>query len=143
MKTKFIKSLILALLVFNSNSIFSQTKFVTQEANFIYDYVKSKGSATFDKEFEKTFKEKGFVIDDDMIFINVAEALKEEKLANEAISVFKVGTKHFPKIIMLWNGLGEAYLINQNKKDAKICFEKVLKLKPGNPRAQEGLKKCE
>lgn len=132
----------LSVMLFTTSSLFSQSKFVTKEANFIYDYVKSKGSAVFDKEFEKAFKEKGFVIDDDMIFINVAEALKEEKLAKEAISVFKVGTKHFPRIIMLWNGLGEAYLLVENKKDAKACFEKVLKLKPGNPRAQEGLKKC-
>lgn len=75
-------------------------------------------------------------------FINVGEALKEGGKADEAIAVMKWGAAKFPDILMLWNGLGEAYLQKGNKAEAKSCFQIVLKKGPDNPRAKDGLSKC-
>lgn len=136
------KSIMLYPLVLISIFSFAQDQFVTVEAKFIYNLAKSKGADYFDKNFVTDFKKQGYTLDDDMIFVNVGEALKEEKKIDEAISVFKFGAKLWPNIIMLWNGLGEAYLLKANKAEAKHCFEKVLKLRPENPRAKEGLRKA-
>ncbi len=136
------RTIILSLFLLLSISSSAQDQFVTAEAKFVYNLAKTKGAEYFDKNFETDFKKQGYTLDDDMIFINVGEALKEEKKIDESISVFKVGTKTWPNIIMLWNGLGEAYLLKENKAEAKKCFEKVLKLRPENPRAKEGLKKA-
>lgn len=123
-----------------ASAAMAQDQFVTAEAKFIYNLVKSKGPEYFEKNIEADFKKQGYVLDDDMIFINVAEALKKEKKTDESIAVFKFGTKTWPNIIMLWNGLGEAYLQKGNKAEAKKCFETVLKKAPQNERAKEGLK---
>lgn len=128
------------VLLFLSGVVHAQNQFVTEEAKFIYNLVKLRGADYFEKNVEKEFKNKGYVLDDDMIFINVGEALKKEKKTDESIAVFKFGTKTWPNIIMLWNGLGEAYLQKGSKTEAKKCFEIVLKKAPQNERAKDGIK---
>ncbi len=141
MKKPLKKIIFLNLVMLLSLTGFAQKTFQTAEANFIHKLVTTKGAAYFDKNFESEFKKQGYTLDDDMIFINVGEALLEEKKNEEAISVLKFGAQKFPKIKMLWNGLGEAYLEKGNKTEAKKCFETVLKMMPDNERAKEGLKK--
>jgi Flp pilus assembly protein TadD len=41
----------------------------------------------------------------------------------------------------VWNDLGDLYLMGGNKLEAKKCFEQALKIRPGNPRATDNLKK--
>jgi TolA-binding protein len=136
------KTIIVSILILIPLFVSAQEKFQTRQANYIYNLVTAKGADYFDKNFVEEAKKQGFVLDDDMIFINVAEALAKEGKTDEAISVFKFGANKFPEIIMLKNGLGEAYLEKGNKTEAKKCFQEVIKLRPENPRAKAGLNKC-
>jgi len=57
--------------------------------------------------------------------------LKEKKY-NEAIVLFKLNAEHFPNeryIGNLWENLGEAYFLNNQKELAKTNFEKAIALK--------------
>jgi tetratricopeptide (TPR) repeat protein len=135
------RKIIIAFLFGVSTIASAQDQFVTPQAKFIYKLVTTKGVDYFNKNFEAEFEKQGYTLDDDMIFINVGEALKSENKTDEAISVLKFGTMKWPNIIMLWNGLGEAYIEKGDKKEAKTCFERVLKIAPQNERAKIGLKK--
>lgn len=133
---------LLTLFFLSVQSGIAQRKFVTPQASFMYKLAITKGADYFTKNFESDFKKEGYVADDDMIFVNVGQALLEDKKTDEAIAVMKYGADKFPEIIMLWNGLGEAYLDKGNKEAAKKCFQAVLKKRPDNPRAKEGMTRC-
>jgi len=47
----------------------------------------------------------------------------------------------FPNIVIAWNDPGELYLMKNDKTEARKCFGQAMKLRPGNPRASENLKK--
>jgi len=59
----------------------------------------------------------------------------------EAITVFKLNTFLFPQVEGTFDSLGEAYFNAGNKADAKMNYEKVLQLKPGDENALKMLDK--
>ena len=116
---------------------FTATKFNHPMMNKLYSLLTEKDPAGF----ESILKEQNITIDDDMILYEVGQKLTNENKTNEAIALYKYYTTAFPKIIVAWNDLGEIYLNQGNKAEAKKCFEKALLLRPGNPRATENIKK--
>ena len=76
-----------------------------------------------------------------MLLLELGQKLTNDGLVKPAIALYQYYTKEFPNIVVCWNELGELYLQTNHKDEAKKCFEQALKLRPGNPRAIENLKK--
>ena len=63
---------------------------------------------------------------------NLGNCYAQQKKYNEAIVLFKLNAEHFPNeryIGNLWENLGEAYFLNNQKELAKTNFEKAIALK--------------
>ena len=86
-------------------------------------------------------KKENIVVGDDMVLLEVGQKLTEEAKTDQAIVLYKYYTATFPNIVVAWNDLGEIYLAKGRKEEARKCFEQALKIRPGNPRATENLKK--
>jgi CubicO group peptidase (beta-lactamase class C family) len=59
----------------------------------------------------------------------------------EAIMIFRLNVEAYPEVFSVYNSLGEALLINEEKELAAKNLEKSLELNPGNPMAVEMLRK--
>lgn len=57
----------------------------------------------------------------------------------EAIKIFKLNVEQFPRAFNVYDSLGEAYMINGDKKLAIKNYEKSLKLNPDNENAKKML----
>ncbi len=108
---------------------------------FLYNVLKTKGGNYFEQNFKVEMQQSGMRPDDDMVLLNVGNALIKDHDYDNAVSLYKIYTTEFPDIIIAWNDLGETYLDKGDKTAAKKCFEKALQLMPENKRAKEGLQK--
>jgi len=61
----------------------------------------------------------------------------------EAIEVFKLNVECFPNSANVFDSLGEAYMKNDDKKNAVINYKKSLELNPENKNAKKMLKELE
>ncbi|MBU1014386.1 MAG: serine hydrolase [Bacteroidetes bacterium] len=61
---------------------------------------------------------------------NIGYELIELKRLNDAIEVFKLIVKRYPKSANAFDSLGEAFLLIKNNKSAIECYEKALELDP-------------
>ncbi len=110
-------------------------------SKFIYSLLKEKGAAYFTDNIERELNVHGHAIDDDMVLLFAGQAVLSEGKADEAIALYRFYTQKFPRIVVAWNDLGDAYLMKNDKENAKKCFQKALDLRPGNVRAKESLDK--
>ena len=58
----------------------------------------------------------------------------------EAMEVFKLNTRLFPRSANAYDSLGEAYLVLGDKENAILNYQKSLQLNPGNKNAEKILK---
>lgn len=65
--------------------------------------------------------------------------LLNRKMNAESIKVFRLALEIYPRSANLFDSLGEAYVINGDKKNAIINYEKSLEINPGNNNAKEKL----
>ncbi len=63
------------------------------------------------------------------------------KKVKEAIEIFKLNVEAYPQSANVYDSLGEAYMINGDKKLAIRNYQRVVKLNPQNNNAVEILKK--
>ena len=110
-------------------------------SKFIYSLLKEKGAAYFTDNIERELNVHGHALDDDMVLLFVGQAVLSEGKTDEAIALYRFYTQKFPRIVVAWNDLGDAYLMKNDKENAKKCFQKALDLRPGNVRAKESLDK--
>ncbi len=110
-------------------------------SKFIYNLVTTKGPAYFTGNIARELRENGYHLDDDMVLLYAGQALLGEKKADESIALYRFYTEQFPRIVVAWNDLGDAYLLKNDRDNAKKCYLKALELRPGNPRAKENLEK--
>jgi hypothetical protein len=103
----------------------------------VYSQITEKGGAHFEQHYEAVLKDAGFDFEDDMILLGVGELLLEANNVNDAVHLFTVYTKLFPRIVVAWNQLGRAYLQLDQKEKAMACFEQSLRLRPANNPAAE------
>ncbi|MGN7204160.1 tetratricopeptide repeat protein [Pedobacter sp. SAFR-022] len=71
----------------------------------------------------------------------VGYRLLAAKKNEQAIRIFKMNTEFFPKAWNTYDSLGEAYMINGNKKEAIANYEQSMKLNPKNTNGKEFLEK--
>jgi CubicO group peptidase (beta-lactamase class C family) len=67
--------------------------------------------------------------------------LRLNKNLNWALELFKMNVQLYPEDGNLWDSLGDGYLANDQKEDAKKSFQKAIEL--GNKESQEKLTKLE
>lgn len=72
---------------------------------------------------------------------NVGYRLLSAKKNDHAIRLLKMNVELFPKAWNTYDSLGEAYMINGNKKEAIENYEHSLKLNPQNTIGKEALNK--
>jgi CubicO group peptidase (beta-lactamase class C family) len=116
---------------------FTEQKFDHPVLNRLYELLTQNDPS----QFESKLKEENIVVDDDMMLLEVGQKLTDEGQTKSAIALYQYYTKIFPTIVVCWNELGELYAQTGKKIEARKCFEQALKLRPGNPRATENLKK--
>jgi CubicO group peptidase (beta-lactamase class C family) len=114
-----------------------EQKFENPMAKKIYDLLLDSQVADLKTELSK----KNLVVEDDMVLLEVGQALTRENKLEKAVVLYQYYTAAFPQIVVAWNDLGEIYLMQGKKEDAIPCFEQALKIRPGNPRARENLQK--
>jgi len=114
-----------------------QPKFENTLSKKIYDILENSSITDLGTELAKA----NINIEDDMILLEVGQALMKEKKIEKASILYKFYTKSFPNIVVAWNELGDIYLLQNNKEEAIKCYNQALKIRPGNPRAKENLDK--
>lgn len=110
-------------------------------SKYLYEVIRSKGGAYFQRESEKEMRASGMEMDDDMVLLAVGQALRRAGDNANAISLYEVYTTRFPRIIISWNELGECHAIAGEKEKARMCFQKALEIQPDNRRAKANLEK--
>lgn len=116
---------------------FTEQKFDHPLMNKLYELLTQADPS----QFESQLTAQNIVVEDDMMLLEVGQKLTNEGQVKPAIALYQYYTKSFPMIVVCWNELGELYVQIGNKTEARKCFEQALKLRPGNPRATENLKK--
>jgi CubicO group peptidase (beta-lactamase class C family) len=94
-----------------------------------------------DSDLGKELSAKKIVVEDDMVLLEVGQKLLAENNTAKALILYQYYTKTFPGIVVAWNDLGDIYLQMNNKEAAMDCYNKALKIRPGNLRAKERLEK--
>src|SRR5690606_8103237 len=88
-------------------------------SKFIYNLLNEKGAAYFTANIEQALRENGYNLDDDMVLLFAGQAILAERKADEAIALYQFYTQKFPRIVVAWNDLGEAYLLKKDTENAK------------------------
>lgn len=112
-----------------------QAKFENELSKRIYEILERAAT----KDLETELKKENLKVDDDMILLDVGQALMDKKKVEEAFILYRYYTKIFPNIVVAWNELGDIYQLKNSKEEAIKCYQQALKLRPGNPRAKKNL----
>jgi CubicO group peptidase (beta-lactamase class C family) len=112
-------------------------KFESPLSDKIYHLIEESDPA----DLGQALKKADITVDDDMILLDVGQKLIEENKPAKALVLYLYYTKTFPNIIVAWNDMGDVYRMMNNKPEALKCYQQALKLKPGNQRAEENIKK--
>jgi tetratricopeptide (TPR) repeat protein len=59
----------------------------------------------------------------------------------EAIKILRLNAEAYPEKAFCYESLGEAYLLNGDRENAILSYEKALKINPARPLAIEALNK--
>ncbi len=79
----------------------------------------------------KTSKDPSFIFN--IAQLNyLGNELRRDKKINEAIQIYELNAKEYPKSATVYDSLGETYKRNKNKKKAIESFEKASELEPQN-----------
>ncbi|ULQ50992.1 serine hydrolase domain-containing protein [Flavihumibacter fluvii] len=119
------------------DALAQQSKFESPISKQIYDLLEKPGTTNLGDALAK----ENIVVDDDMILLDVGQALINENKPEKALLLYQYYTKAFPKIVVAWNDMGDVYRMLQNNEAAKNCYQQALLIRPGNPRATENLEK--
>jgi len=114
-----------------------QPKFENELSKKIYDILEKQSTTNLASELTK----EKLSVDDDMVLLEVGQRLMEEQKYDRALLLYKYYTDNFPNIVVAWNDLGDIYLNQNNKDEARKCYKQALKIRPENPRAKKSLDK--
>lgn len=106
-----------------------------------YQIYKNQGIDSLESQFPKIAAGLPEGPPPDMILNRVGYDLLREDRITEAIEILTLNTNIFPNIANTWDSLGEAWLKNGNKLQAKKHYNKAMELDPENQNARQILKK--
>jgi CubicO group peptidase (beta-lactamase class C family) len=75
----------------------------------------------------------------DLILNNLGYHLLFDQELAKAIAVFELNTRLFPESANVWDSLGEAYLLQDDRKRALAYYEKALAIDPNLPSARKAV----
>ena len=101
-----------------------------EEIIALYNDLKSKRPNDFDFGNESELNQLGY-------------SLMGAKRIDDAIKIFELNVKLFPKSVNVYDSLGEAYFNKGDKKSALLNYKKSLELNPNNTGAKEMIDKIE
>lgn len=90
------------------------------------------------RDIRRKHRDEYYVLESD--FNDLGYRLLGDQRIDEALAVFKLVAREFPKSANAYDSLGEAYLLAGDRKRAIKSYRKSLKLNPNNRGAQEKLK---
>jgi CubicO group peptidase (beta-lactamase class C family) len=114
-----------------------QPKFENELSNQIYNILEK----TMTTDLESELAKENIKVEDDMILLEVGQALMQENKTDKALILYQYYTKAFPNIVVAWNDLGDIYVTQNNNAAAIKCYKRALEIRPENPRAKESLSK--
>src|SRR5690606_23346050 len=109
--------------------------------SFVYDEIKSRGAEYFTNNYKELLADNGYEIENDMTLNRLGYNFLNQNMTDEAIAVFSLNVKLFPKIANCYDSLGEAYMVSGNKTEAIKNYEIVLQMDPENRNAKIMLEK--
>jgi serine-type D-Ala-D-Ala carboxypeptidase/endopeptidase len=80
----------------------------------------------------KNLKNSGFIFNEAQLNY-LGNELRKDKKIKDAIKIYELNAKEFPKSASVYESLAETYKRNNNKRKAKEYFEKARALDPQNP----------
>ncbi len=84
-----------------------------------------------------------FDFDNESVFNQIGYSLVNKKRLDDAIKIFELNVKMFPKSANVYDSLGEAYFNKGDKKSALINYKKSLEINPNNVGAKKIIDKME
>ncbi len=105
--------------------------------NKIVQVITEQGGTHFTAHYNEILKQAEFDFENDMQLLGAGERLMENEKWNDAIQLFIVYTKLFPRIVVAWNKMGRSYLKLNNKEKAKECFKKSIAIRANDNPAVE------
>lgn len=114
----------------------------------IYDALKEKGAKylldNFPDNFNSVLKEKDYSpLDDDGLLNDLGYTLMQKGKLDDAIEIFTINTKLFPRVANVWDSLGESYMNKGDNKSAIKYYNKVLEIDPENANAKTMISKIQ
>jgi len=105
-----------------------------------YRTIIDKGVTTALSDYNADRKKGGKTLSEDVLNGIGYQLMRSEKM-EEAIQVWKQNTIDFPESGNAWDSLAEGYMTIGENASAIECYEKAIKLNPGNTNAVEMVKK--
>ncbi len=113
---------------------------LTQARNFGEIY-KNEGINYLERNFDSLMKETKVKGSKDQLLNTTGYLFLKQRAFVEAIEIFKLNTRLFPKEANPWDSLGEALYQYGDKENALIAFQRALSLNPGLSSSQRWVKK--
>jgi len=73
--------------------------------------------------------------------LDEARGLMQDRRIPEAIAIMESVLKEYPQAYPVWQNLGIAYVLSQDKRNAQRCFEKALEINPKYEMARRDLER--
>ena len=101
------------------------------------------GSAAVSEHGEGLLREKGYTVDHSQVLNMLGYTLLGEKLIDEAIAVFTLNTRLFPKEANPFDSLAEACMVKGDLVQSEKHYQKALEIDPTFENARTMLKRLE
>jgi CubicO group peptidase (beta-lactamase class C family) len=97
---------------------------------FLYQYITKEGGDYVLKNAEELLRENGYIVTSSGPLNMLGYELLGDDKTEMAIAVFKINIQLFPDEANPYDSLGDAYLKNGEKEEAKKCFKKAIQIDP-------------
>jgi len=110
-------------------------------AGTLSNIIETEGVSSAVSQFDNLLNEEAYLSINEEEMNLLGYYLIEKKKLAEAIEIFKLNVRSFPDSWNAYDSLGEAYLKNGDKVNAKKNYEKSLELNPENQYGIDALEK--
>jgi CubicO group peptidase (beta-lactamase class C family) len=106
---------------------------------FLFNTIKENGIKKISESPDSILQKNGYQILNDQILNSTGYDLLQNKMPSEALEILKQNVRLFPLCSNCFDSLGEAYMVNGDRRNAIVNYAKSLELDPENKNAVEML----